>query len=120
MQFPARRGGFIQSFGLDIRAAALAVLVDFLVFGATWASVFALYFVELGAGVVLTFITYKIQRAWYGDEHDSALIKALIVGLLTAIPVPVTGLFAGPTGLIGLAHLFLKKEDRPPARTPVP
>jgi hypothetical protein len=101
---PIRRGGFIQTFGLDVRAAALAVIVDVLVFGGSIASLGALYVVELGAGVVLTFITYKIQRTWYGDDHDSALIKALIIGLLTAIPVPVTGLFAGPGGLLGLVQ----------------
>jgi hypothetical protein len=107
---PAVRGGFIQTFGLDVRVAALAVVIDFLAFSGDIVSLGALYVVELGAGIVLAFITYKIQRAWYGDDHDSALIKALVIGLLTAIPVPITGIVAGPAGFLGLIHLFLRRR----------
>lgn len=106
---PTRRGGFVQTFGLDIRVAILAVVIDFLAFSGDIVSLGALYIVELGAAIVLTLITYKIQRAWYGDEHDSALIKALIIGLLTAIPVPITGVVAGPGGLLGLIHLLRRR-----------
>ena len=106
----APKGGFVQTLGLDIRVAILAMVIDSMVFGATWISGGVLYVVELGAGVVLTFITYKIQRAWYGDNHDSALIKALIIGLLTAIPAPITGIFAGPAGILGLIHLFRNRR----------
>lgn len=105
----ARRGGFVQTFGLDIRVAILAVVIDFLAFSGDIVSLGALYVVEIGAAIVLTFITYKIQRAWYGDDHDSALIKALVIGLLTAIPVPITGIVAGPGGFLGLIHLFRRR-----------
>jgi hypothetical protein len=104
------KGGFVQTFGLDIRVAILAVVIDSMVFGATWITGGVLYVVELGAGVVLAFITYKIQRVWYGDNHDSALIKALVIGLLTAIPAPITGIFAGPGGILGLIHLFRNRK----------
>jgi hypothetical protein len=108
---PAARHGFIQTFGLDIRAAGLALIVDNMVFAGTIASVGALYAVEIVAGCILGFITYKIQRHWYGDGHDSALIKGLAVGLLTAIPVPLTTtLTVGPAGLLGLLHLFLPRR----------
>jgi hypothetical protein len=106
---PPVRGGFIQTFGLDVRVALLAVLVDFLVFSGDLISFGALYIVELVAAVVLGYITYKIQRSWYGDGHDSALIKALVIGLLTAIPVPITGVIAGPGGLIGFFNLFRRR-----------
>jgi hypothetical protein len=106
----APRGGFIQTFGLDVRVAILATVVDFLVFGGDIVSFGALYVVELGAGIVLAVITYKIQRAWYGDDHDSALIKALVIGLLTAIPVPITGIVAGPAGILGFFNLFRRKH----------
>jgi len=99
-------GGLIQTFGLDIRVAILAIAVDTLAFGGTLGSLGALYAVELGAGLVLAVITYKIQRAWYGDDHDPALIKALAIGLLTAIPAPITPILAGPAGLLGLLRLF--------------
>jgi hypothetical protein len=104
---PVPHRGFVQTFGLDVRAALLAIIVDNMVFAGTIVTFGALVVVELGAGVVLAFITYKIQRAWYGDGHDSALIKALIVGLLTAIPVPLTATpLVAPAGLLGLVHML--------------
>jgi len=105
----ARRGGFVQTFGLDVRVAILAVVVDILDFGGELATFGLFYVIVLGSAVVLTYVTYKIQRAWYGDDHDSALIKALIIGLLTAIPVPITGIIAGPGGLLGIIQLLRKK-----------
>lgn len=94
--------GFSGTFGLDPRVALLTVLVDLMANSATIVSAGLLYEVELGAAVVLSYIAYRAQRAWYGDDHDSALIKALMVGLLTAIPAPITPLFAIPGGMIGL------------------
>jgi hypothetical protein len=105
---PASRG-FAASFGLDPRVALLTVLVDLMANSATIVSAGLLYEVELGAAVVLTFVAYKAQRAWYGDDRDSALIKALVVGLLTAIPVPISPLFALPGGAIGLLRLLRRK-----------
>ena len=106
---PAARG-FAASFGLDPRVALLTVLIDLMANSATIVSAGLLYEVELGAAVVLTFIAYKAQRAWYGDDRDSALIKALVVGLLTAIPVPIAPLFALPGGAIGLLRLLRSKR----------
>jgi hypothetical protein len=99
------------TFGLDPRVALLTVLVDLMANSATIVSAGLLYEVELGAAAVLTLIAYKAQRAWYGDDRDSALIKALIVGLLTAIPVPITPLFALPGGAIGLLRLLRRRES---------
>jgi len=108
---PAAAHGLLGTFGLDPRAAILTILVDLMANSATIVSAGLLYEVELGAAVVLAFVTYKIQRRWYGDDHDSALIKALIVGLLTAIPVPITPIVALPGGLLGLLQL-LRRKDR--------
>jgi len=101
--------GLAQMFGLDIRAAILAVLVDVMVFTGDAASLGALLPFSVCVAGALGFITYKIQRRWYGDDHDSALIKAMIIGVLTAIPVPLTPLIAIPTGMVGIVKAIRRK-----------
>jgi hypothetical protein len=100
---------FTQLMGLEIRAAVLMFTVDTLVFGGDVASLGALIPVAVGAGAVLGFIVYKIQCKYYGDDHDAALIKALVVGLLTAIPVPIGPVVAVPSGLIGIVNTVRRK-----------
>jgi len=92
-----------QIFGLEIRAAILTVMVDLLVFAGDTFSLETLLPLGIAAAAALGFIVYKIQRKWYNDDHESALIKAMIIALLTAIPVPVTPLLAVPGGLIAIA-----------------
>lgn len=104
-----QRGGLLQTFGLDVRVAALAALVDVMAFSADVVSAGLLYPVEIGAALVLGVVTYKIQRAWYGDDRDSAVIKALVVALITAIPVPILPFLAGPAGLLGILRAMRGK-----------
>lgn len=107
---PRRSGGFLQTFGLDVRVALLLVIVDTMAFSATVVSGGLLLPVEIGSAIMLGIITFRIQKAWYGDARESALIKSLIVGLVTAIPVPITALVAGPGGFLGLMHLIFGKR----------
>jgi hypothetical protein len=106
--------GFAQVFGLDPRVAFLTVVVDAMLFGGDVATAGAGALLSVPAGLVLGVITYKAQRHWYGDDRESALIKGLVVGLLTAIPTSLPGLLTVPSGIIGLAHMLRRKkpEDR--------
>ncbi len=106
--------GFGQVFGLDPRVAFLTLVVDGMLFGGDIATLGASALLSIPAGVVLGVITYKAQRHWYGDDRESALIKGLIVGLLTAIPTSLPGLLTVPTGLIGLAHMLRRKKSPGP------
>jgi hypothetical protein len=100
---PAASRGLASMLGLDPRTAALAILVDLMLFGGDAASLGL--FVPFGAAVaaVLGFTVYRIQLT-RGDAHDAALIKALSIGLLTAIPVPLTPIIAIPGGILGLVR----------------
>lgn len=105
--------GFDQVFGLDPRIAFLAFIVDLMLFGTAAASMGIdlplLIPVAIAAGIVLGRITYKAQIKWYGDDYDSAMIKASIVGLLTAIPVGIPAIVWVPSGLLGWFHHARKK-----------
>jgi hypothetical protein len=97
--------GFSQLFGLDPRIAFLTFVVDLMLFGGEVLTLGLLIPISIGAGVVLGFISYRVQMKWYGDDRESALIKGLIVGLLTAIPTPLPAIVYVPSGLLGLIHM---------------
>lgn len=100
----AKARGFGQLFGLHPGIAALAMIVDLMLFGGDVVTAGAILPLSVGCAAVLGFITYKTQRRWYGDDKDAALIKSLILGLLTAIPAPIPAILSIPSGLIGLVH----------------
>ncbi len=108
---------FDQIFGIDPRIAFLAFVVDLMLFGSAAATMGIdlpiLIPLAIAAGVVLGRITYKAQIKWYGDDHDSAMIKAGIIGLLTAIPVGIPAVLWVPSGLLGLLHNARKKLSLP-------
>ena len=105
--------GIDQTFGLDPRIAFLAFIVDLMLFGAGAATMGlalpVLIPLSIAAGIVLGRITYKAQMKWYGDDAESAAIKAGIVGLLTAIPVGIPAIVWVPSGLLGMLHNARKK-----------
>ena len=105
--------GFAQVFGLDPRIALLTVVVDTMLFGGQLATLGASTIVSVPAGIVLGLITYRAQRHWYGDDRESAMLKGLIVGLLTAIPTSLPGLLTIPSGIVGLLHMLPgRRKDR--------
>jgi hypothetical protein len=68
-----------------------------------------LFPLSLLAGIALGFIAYRAQMKWYGDDSESAMIKAVMLALLTAIPTALPSLLYGTAGLIGLAQTLRRK-----------
>jgi hypothetical protein len=101
---PIRRFG--QLFGLDPRIAFLTLIVDMMLNAGDLISMGLLLPVSAAAGVVLGYVVYRAQINWYGDDKESARIKALILGLLTAIPTPIPEILYIPAGILGLFHGF--------------
>jgi hypothetical protein len=101
--------GFAQIFGLHPAMAFLIFVLNSMLFAATWGTLGALWPVSVGVGGVVGYITYKAQREWYGDNHESAKIKALIVALLMAIPVPIPAVLSVPAGFVGLVHTLRRR-----------
>jgi hypothetical protein len=101
--------GLVQMFGLDPRVAVFLVIVDLLLFGGNIVSLGTLIPLGVAVGAAVGFITYRGQRHWFGDDHESALIKAMMVAVLTAIPVPITPLVAIPGGVLGVVKAIRRK-----------
>jgi hypothetical protein len=103
---------FGQLFGLDPRVAILTLIVDMMLNAGELASMGLLVPFSAAAGVVLGYIVYRAQINWYGDDKESARIKAIILGLLTAIPTPIPEILYVPAGILGLFHRFWRRESR--------
>lgn len=94
--------GLAQTFGLAPSAATLTVLVDLMVFATDTISFETLLPLGIAIATVLGYIVFRMQRKWYGDDKESAVIKGLIIFLLTAIPAPLSPIIAIPCGVIGI------------------
>lgn len=94
--------GFAQMFGLHPAMAFLTVVVDTMVFSGDIISGGLLLPVAFGAAIVLGIVTFLFQRKYYGDENDAALVKSLIITLLSAIPSPIPYALFVPAGIVGL------------------
>jgi hypothetical protein len=103
-QNAARAGGFFQLWGICPGIAFLTLLVDLMLFGGEVGSLGASVPFSCAAGGVLAVITFRAQKKFYGDDSESAFIKALILGFLTAIPTPLPAIVYVPSGIVGLVH----------------
>jgi hypothetical protein len=102
--------GFGQLFGLDPRIAFLTLILDTMLNAGELLTLGLLVPFSILAGLALGFATYKAQRNWYGDDRDSAMVKAVIIGTLTAIPTPLPAILYLPAGVLGLIHNFRAKQ----------
>ena len=93
--------GLAQAFGLHPAMAVLIVAADLMLHAADVVTAGLLIPLSAAAGVVIGIITFLAQRKWFSDGNDSALIKALIVALLTAIPSPLPYVLFVPAGFVG-------------------
>ncbi len=110
--------GFGQGFGLHPIPAGATLIVNAMIFGGDIVSLGMLFPLAFAAAVVLGVITFKSQTRFYGDHQEVALIKALVVGLLTAIPVGLPGFLTVPSAVVGFVHNLGRKSnhDQPEER----
>jgi len=100
--------GFSQIFGIHPAIAFLTLTVDVMLFGGETASLGTSLPLSVTVAALLGFIAYKAQMKWYGDDKESASIKALILALLTAIPTALPAFLYVPAGIVGF---FRRKTD---------
>jgi len=100
---------FGQMFGLHPAMAALTLIVDMMLFGGEVVTMGAILPLSCAAGGVLAIIAFLAQRKWYGDDAQSALIKALCLGFITALPSALPAVIYVPSGLVGLVHNLRKR-----------
>ena len=101
--------GFGQAFGLHPIPALTTLGVNAMLFGGTVFTMGALAPLAILVAGVLGYLTYKSQIRFYGDDPEAARIKALAVGLLTAIPVGLPAFLTVPSAVVGVIHTLRRK-----------
>lgn len=96
-------------FGLHPAVASVTLIVDLMLFGGAVGTLGAILPLSCAAGAVLSVIAFLAQRKFYSDDAETALIKALIVGFLTALPSPIPVVVYVGAGVVGLVHNLRKK-----------
>ncbi len=94
--------GFAQTFGLLPMSAFLVIAADLMLHTADVVSAGLLVPFSAAAAFVVGVVVFLAQRKFYNDDQESAVIKALIVGLLTAIPSPLPYPLFISAGIVGL------------------
>lgn len=97
---------FCQTFGLHPVVAIGLLAVDWVLFGEEVATGGVGWVLSLPIGVLLGLIATSIQRNSYRDEKGAAMAKGFVVGLLTAIPAPLSSLGLLPLAAFGAVKLL--------------
>jgi hypothetical protein len=102
--------GFAQVFGLHPIPAVMTLAVNAMLFTGELTTFGALIPLGVMVAIVLAVLTFICQRRVYGDDESEALVKALAVGLLTAIPTGLPSLLTVPSAAVGLIHTIRRKQ----------
>jgi hypothetical protein len=105
-----RGRSFDKLWGLHPGVALLALVVNTMLFGGELVTAGAIFPLALVVGIVLGLVTYRAQVRWHGDDDENALIKAVIMTVLTVIPTPLPDFLYLSFGTVGLVH-SLRRES---------
>src|SRR5262249_56253835 len=67
------------------------------------------WLISLPVGILLGLVAYMIQTRSYKDEPGPAALKALLVGLLTAIPAPLSSFGILPLAAFGAIRVLSRR-----------
>ena len=104
---------FCQTFGLHPLVGISLFTVDSVLFASELVTVEATWALTVPIGFALTIPAILLQKRLYGDSWRAAVGKGLIVGVFTAIPVPIASLMTLAGSVLGTTKGFLYKEPDP-------
>lgn len=93
--------GFAQTFGLHPLVAFLTVCTDMMLFGGEAVTLGTAVGFSFLVSIAVAYLAYRAQMKFYGDDSEAAMIKAGVLGLLTAIPTAIPMFLYVPAGVIG-------------------
>jgi hypothetical protein len=101
---------FARAVGLHPLTALGLFVVDWMLFGEEIATGGVGWLISLPVGLVLGVAAILIQKHLYKDETAPAVAKGLLVGLLTAIPAPLSSFGILPLFAFGAISSFFSRQ----------
>lgn len=108
------RESFCQTFGLHPVVGFGLFTVDSLLFASEVTTFEATWALTIPIGMMLTVFSVLAQKRLFGDSWRAALGKGIIVGVLTAIPLPIASFSTLLGGIIGVAKGLADKKVNVP------
>ena len=106
------RESFSQTFGLHPLVGFSLFSIDTMLFASEVATFEATWALTIPIGLALAVFATVLQKMTYGDSWRAALGKGAIVGVLTAIPLPLASLTALVGGVIGAGKTLLEGKQQ--------
>ena len=100
-----------QWLGVDPKTALLTFIVSIVLHLPDVARTGFQIPIALAGGAAMGFAAYRAQIGWYQDEHPVALVKGVILGVLTALPTAIPAVFYMTAGALGLIHNIRREPD---------
>lgn len=101
---------FCQTFGLHPFVGFGMFTVDWMLFGGEAATLGVSWVISVPVGLALTIPSILLQKHSFGDSWGTAIGKGMMVGILTAIPLPLPSLVTFTGGALGVGKLMLDKK----------
>ncbi len=105
-----------RKLGLHPLSAFAAICVDLMLFGPEAAAPPA-FILTFAFGFMISVPVYLLQKYASGDGRKVAFAKAMIIGILTAIPSPLPSVFTGLGGILGLIGSVFNSKSEVPRKT---
>lgn len=100
----------MQMFSLYPLLAFFIILVDAMVSAVDVATLgITMPVLWLISSVFSGVVVFMGQKKWGGDDQESALIKALIVGFLVALPTPFPSILTLPGAAVSVVQTLRRK-----------
>jgi len=106
-----------EQFGLHPIVGTGMILADLVLFSGELSSLGVFWIISATVGLLLAVPSVFVQRYVYGDQWTGAMIKSLVVGVLTGIPTPLPSLGTATLTGLGLIQWVSGKKgsDEPSA-----
>lgn len=107
----------LKKIGLHPLSAFLAICVDIMFFGAE-VSVPPSIVITSIFGFLITIPVFLLQKFASADSAKIAIAKAMIIGILTAIPSPLPSVLTGLAAILGFFGASNNEKEDEVVKTP--